>query len=104
MSKMMIKDLTESKELSRESMATVRGGSWGYGHGYGRGYGYGLDLFSFGDVKVNTDQLNAQDQNIASVAGQNAASLGGYFDAYSDVYADQYAHNDSNVNIGQNNG
>jgi hypothetical protein len=98
MSKMMIKDLTESKELNRESMATVRGGSWGYG------YGYGLDLFTFGDVKVTTEQLNAQEQNIASVAGQNAASLGGYFDAYSDVYADQYAHNDSNVNIGQGNG
>jgi hypothetical protein len=100
MSKMMIKDLTESKELSRESMATVRGGSWGYG----RGYGYGLDLFSFGDVKVDTAQLNNQKQDIISIAGQNAASLGGYFDAYSDVYADQYAHNDSNVNIGQNNG
>jgi hypothetical protein len=101
MSKMMIKDLTESKELSRESMATVRGG---YGYKGGYGHGYGLDLFRFGDVKVNTNQLNAQEQNIASVAGQNAASLGGYFDAYSDVYADQYAHNDSDVNIGQGNG
>jgi hypothetical protein len=98
MSKMMIKDLTESKELSRESMTTVRGGSWGYGHGYG------LEVFSFGDVKVDTAQLNSQKQDIISIAGQNAASLGGHFDAYSDVYADQYAHNDSNVNIGQNNG
>jgi hypothetical protein len=97
MSKMTIKDLTESKELSRESMATVRGGHRGH-------YGFDLDLFAFGDVKVDTAQLNSQKQDIISIAGQNAASLGGYFDASSDVYAYQDAHNHSDVNIGRNNG
>ncbi len=98
MSKMMIKDLTERKELSRKSMASLRGGSWGYG------YGYAEDLFSFGDVKVDTTQINSQEQNFSSVAGANAASLGGYFDAYSDVYGDQYATNSSTVNVGHGNG
>lgn len=73
MTSLTMKDLSATKDLSPDTMATVRGGQGLPGWAPL----FGMPMFDFKKFSVDASQMVGQSQNVVNNNGNNAAFVGG---------------------------